>query len=117
MIIHRRIGGDGRIRTARQKVQFKGSADANDNFILPVADGTVKISGGDQRLRTSTIIRNRPEREEEQEVLRGESDELSSPTHSLEMISGLLQEISSVAITWNAESNCTCREKNRFLFR
>ena len=50
-----------------------------DNFIFPVADGTVKISGGDQRLRTSTLIRDRPDREEEQEVLRGESDGISSP--------------------------------------
>ena len=31
------------------------------------------------------------------------------------MISGLLREISFVAITWNPESNCTCREKNHFL--
>ena len=31
-----------------------------DKFIFPVADGTVKISGGDQRLRTSTLIRERP---------------------------------------------------------
>ena len=30
----------------------------------------------------------------------------------LEMISGLLQEISFVAITWNHESNCTCREES-----
>ena len=35
----------------------------------------------------------------------------------LEMVSGLLQEISFVAITWNPESNCTCREKNHFPFR
>ena len=51
-----------------------------DNFVFPVADGTVKVSGGDLRLRTSTLIRDRPERGEEQEVLRGESDGLSSPT-------------------------------------
>ena len=44
------------------------------NFIFPVADGTVKIFGWEQRLRTSTLIRDRPERGEEQEVLRGESD-------------------------------------------
>ena len=50
-----------------------------DNFIFPVADGTVKISGGDQRPRSSTLIRDRPERGEEQ-ILRGESDGLSSPT-------------------------------------
>ena len=50
-----------------------------DNFISPVAEGTVKIFGGEQRLRTSTFTRNRPERGEEQKILRGESDELRSP--------------------------------------
>ena len=49
------------------------------NFIFPVADGTVKTPGGDQELRTSTLIQDRPERGEEQEVFRGESDGLSSP--------------------------------------
>ena len=34
----------------------------------------------------------------------------------LKMISGLLQEISFVAITWNPESTKTCRKKNHFLF-
>ena len=38
------------------------------------------FSGGDQRLRTSTLIRDRPDRGEEHEVFRGESDGLSSPT-------------------------------------
>ena len=51
-----------------------------DNFIFPVADGKVKISGGDQRLRPSTWIQDRPDRGEEQAILRGESDELASPT-------------------------------------
>ena len=51
------------------------------NFIFPAADGTVKIFGREQRLRTSTSPRERPEREEEQEILRGKSDELDSPTH------------------------------------
>ena len=49
-----------------------------NKFIFPVADGTVKISGGDQRLRTSTLIRDRPERGEKQEILRGKSDGFSS---------------------------------------
>ena len=35
-----------------------------DNFIFRVADGTVKISGGDQRLRTSTLIPDLPEKGE-----------------------------------------------------
>ena len=51
-----------------------------DKFIFPVADGTVKTPGGDRRLRPSTLIRDHPERGEEQEVFRGESDGLSSPT-------------------------------------
>ena len=48
-------------------------------FIFPVADRRVKVTGGHQRLRTSTLIREAPELGEEK-VLRGESDELSSPT-------------------------------------
>ena len=50
-----------------------------DNFIFPVEDRTVKVSGGDQRLRPSASIWDRPERGEEQEVLRRESDGLSCP--------------------------------------
>ena len=50
------------------------------NFIFFVADGTVKIFGGEQRLRTSTLTRDCPERGEEEEILRGKSDELHSPT-------------------------------------
>ena len=36
--------------------------------------------GGDRRLNLSTLTLDRPERGEEQEVFRGESDEPSSPT-------------------------------------
>ena len=68
---HWGTGKDGRIRTPRQKAQCKGKMKG-DNLKFPVADGTVKVSGGDQRLRTSTLIKGRPERGEEQEVLRGE---------------------------------------------
>ena len=49
-----------------------------EKFIFPVADGTVKISGGDQDLRTSTLIRDSPDTGEEQDSLRGESDGSSS---------------------------------------
>ena len=31
-----------------------------DNFIFPVADGTVQLSGGDQDLRTSTLNPGQP---------------------------------------------------------
>ena len=50
-----------------------------DNFIFPVADGTVKNPGGNRHLRTSTLVRDRPGRGEEQEVFRGEPDGLYSP--------------------------------------
>ena len=43
-------------------------------FMFPIADGTVKLSGGDQVLRTSTLIRDRPDRGEEQGNLQGESE-------------------------------------------
>ena len=36
-----------------------------ENFMFPIADGTVEISGGDRRLRTPTLIRDRPDRGEE----------------------------------------------------
>ena len=95
------------------------------NFIFPVTVGTVKISGGDQRLRPSTLIRDRRERGEEQEILRGEPDELSSPTPQqadstrddaeAKMISGESQENSFIVFTLYQESNCTCRKKKHFL--
>ena len=49
-----------------------------EKFIFLIADGTVKLCGGDQVLRTSTLIRDRPDRGEEQGNLRGESDGSSS---------------------------------------
>ena len=49
-----------------------------ENFIFPVAERKVKLSGGDQVLRTSTLIRDRPDRGEDQGNLLGESDGSSS---------------------------------------
>ena len=51
-----------------------------DKLIFPIADGTVKISGGDQ-MRISTFIRDSPARGEEQDNLRGEADGSSSTPH------------------------------------
>ena len=48
-----------------------------ESFIFPVADGTVKISGGDEDLRTSTLIRDNPDRGD---ILRGVSEGSSSST-------------------------------------
>ena len=42
---------------------------------IPIADGTIKLSGGDQVFRKPTLVRDQPERGEEQkDDLRGESD-------------------------------------------
>ena len=58
---------------------------SGEKLKFPIADGTVKLSGGDQVLRTSTSVRDRPDRGEEQGNLRGESDGSSStpPRNSL----------------------------------
>ena len=51
---------------------------SGEKLIFPIADGTVKLSGGDQVLRTSTLIRDRPDPGEEQGNLQGEADGSSS---------------------------------------
>ena len=56
-----------------------------DHFIFPNADGQVKISGEDQNLRTSTLIRDRPDRGEEQEILQGESHQDDSTLDDAEV--------------------------------
>ena len=79
----------------------------SDNFIFPVADGTAKISGGDQDLRTSILIRDRPERGEEQEVLRGKSDGLSSPTPLQDDFA--LDDAEAKNDFWSATGDFICR--------
>ena len=44
------------------------------NFICPVADGRIKLPGGDQDLRTSTLIRDRSNRGESHVDFLGESE-------------------------------------------
>ena len=46
----------------------------NGKFIFPVADGRIKTLGGDQELRTSTLIRDRPIRGEGHVDFLGESE-------------------------------------------
>ena len=43
-------------------------------FIFPIADGRIKTPGGDQELRTSTLIRDHPIRGESQRYFLGESE-------------------------------------------
>ena len=54
----------------------------NGKFIFPVADGRINLSGGDQELGTSTLIRDHPIRGEGQRDFLGESEGSSpSPPH------------------------------------
>ena len=56
----------------------------NGKFIFPVADGRITLSGRDQDLRTSTLIRERPVRGEDHVDFLGESEgSLSPPQDSL----------------------------------
>ena len=50
-------------------------------FIFPVADGRIKLPGGDQDLRTSTLIRQRPIRGESHVDFLGESEGSIPPPH------------------------------------
>ena len=68
----------GRRLNAKEVISTK----SGEHFIFPIADGKVKLPGGDQALRTSTLIRDNLERREEREDLRGKSDG-SHPLDSL----------------------------------
>ena len=59
-----------------KKTQCKGSniSQRNGTFIFPVTDGRIKPLGGDQDLRTSTLIRDHPIRGEDQRYFLGESE-------------------------------------------
>ena len=52
-------------------------------FIFPIADGRIKTPGGDQELRTSTLIRPRPIRGEGHVDFLGEEGSLPQPHDSL----------------------------------
>ena len=50
-------------------------------FIFPIADGRFKPLGGDQDLKTSTLIRQRPIRGESRIDFLGESEGSLPPPH------------------------------------
>ena len=53
-------------------------------FIFPIADGRIKTLGGDQDLRTSTLVRHRPIQGESNIDFHGESEgSLPQPQDSL----------------------------------
>ena len=52
-----------------------------EEFIFPIADGRVKLSGGGQDLRTSTLVRHRPIQGESNIDFLGESEGSLPPPH------------------------------------
>ena len=83
---------------------------------FPIVDGTVKIIGREQRLRTSTSIQNK-------KFFKSQMNYMLQPyfkkiqrgmMRKLKVTSGVLQENSFIVTTLNPESNCTCRKKNDF---
>ena len=59
-----------------KKIQCKGSTIHQRKwyFYFPIADGRINLSGGDQELRTSTLIRDHPIRGERQRDFLGQSE-------------------------------------------
>ena len=94
----------------------------NGKFIFPVADGRIKLPGGDQELRTSTLIREHSIRGESRTDFFGESEGSLPPPHDSFPDAG-----EAINYFWsmsgnfiyrhhNPESNFTRREKNHSLF-
>ena len=77
---HWGIGKDGRIWNSCKKVRREESDYAQNWWFPSAIEKKVKLLGGDQVLRTSTLMRDNPERGEVHEDLRGESDGSPPPT-------------------------------------
>ena len=85
------------------------------NFsFFPIAEGKVKLSGGEHFLRTSKSIRESPRHKE---IFQENQTGRHHKTHrqvtvKQEVISGQFQETTYTVITLNRESNFTCQEKS-----
>ena len=69
------VGGDGRIEICSYRLNAKEVIFPKEGeFIFPIADGRIKTPGGDDELRTSTLIRPRPIQGESHVDFLGESE-------------------------------------------
>ena len=66
-------------------------------FIFPIADGRIKTPGGDQELRTSTLIRVNPIRGENQRFLGKSGGFLPTPQDSLPDVSEAMNDFWSMS--------------------
>ena len=68
------------------------------DFIFPIADGRIKTLGGDQDLRTSTLVRHRPIQGESNIDFLGESEgSLPQPHDSLPVAGEAINEFWSMS--------------------
>ena len=121
-----RIGGDGRIRHPRQKAQCKGSVNADERWQFYIPSRRWNSQNPLRRSTSETIHLNQGEEKNKKFFKENQTNShlqtlFKKTQHGTmrkaNMISGLLREISFTVITWNPESNCTCRKKNHFSFR
>ena len=117
-----RVGDDGRIGNLLKKTQCeRGDISQRKKRIFPIADRRIKLPGGDQDLRTSTSIRQRPIQitliflENQKGLFHHLMTHFRMPVKQF-TIFGPCREASYTAITLNPESNFTRREKNHSLF-
>ena len=76
----------------------------NGKFIFPVADGRIKLPGGDQDLRTSTLVRHRPIQGESDIDFLGESEgSLPPPQDSFPDAGEAINDF------WSLSGNFICR--------
>ena len=70
------VGDGGRIGNLLEKTQCERGdiSQTKRRIYFPIADGRIKLSGGDQELRTSTLIRNHPIRGESRKDFLGEPE-------------------------------------------
>ena len=95
----------------------------NGKSIFPAADGRIKTLGGDQDLRTSTLVRPRPIQGESNIDFVGESERsLPQPQDSLPDAGEAMNDFWSMSGNFiyrhhvEPESSFTRREKNHSLF-
>ena len=68
-------------RKSTQKKRLNAKEAKQGEFIFPIADGRIKTTGGDQDLRTSTLVRHRPIQGESHIDFLGESEGSLPPPH------------------------------------
>ena len=98
------VGDDGRIGNLLKKTQCeRGDFPKEGEFIFPITDGRIKFIGGDQELRTQTLIRQCPIRGESHLDFLGESEGFLAPPQDL-----LLDAGEAIDDFWSMSENFIC---------